>query len=599
MQSTRLHLDCLFISTLYSRFAEIHILTETYVPIWGTLCITEAIAIKAAMATKFKYIGGINDYFFGHFLFVANLGFAVGSVLGMYHLGSSQVEIMIFTGEWIETEPFTQIFWPVFVLVICLITGISGTVLTIKKNAEKKKDQRILDSICVNLDKKSDRVRKYNSIKLNQPILNTIEAFAYGLIGIGIIVLFTILEWMESNSFTWFYLAVCYIIKILWPCIGLLKTNDFNAFIRKTVNRFWDTIWAKIFRYVVSLSAKNRIHCLKVDQAVMSRPFEEKNTRPTYINFSAKPTGVYAIPTLHQSLLQMPPVEDTSAADIIFAVKANAMTMPAAYQTLSQFLQEMPTVEDVYADDALATDALVADTLNAESPAADALLADAPDADSPTTNALANTPSTDDSTNGETQKVTRPTHVFMCKVNGITMSPVYQTLAQFIKEMAPTEYTDDDILSKANAEIPVNVKGICSHVEKIQTNTRPIYINVMTKDNDITMPPAYPTVDQFIQEMPSLEDTDKDIQAEASNDTSTDVRGISRCVEETQQTYVFVAEINAITMAPTDPSVAQFIQEMLRIDDNIPNPTDEDASVRTLVNVIVHQEDKGDEAQQE
>ena len=120
----------------------------------------------------------------------------------------------------------------------------------------------------------------------------------------------------------------------------------------------------------------------------------------------------------------------------------------------------------------------------------------------------------------------------------------------------------------------------------------------MTKDNDITMPPAYPAVCQFIQEMPSLEDTDKDIQAEASNDTSTDVRGISRCVEETQQTFVFVAEINAITMAPTDPSVAQFIQEMPPIDDNISKEaTDDNDSLRILVDVLVHQEDEGAEAQ--
>ena len=567
-------------------------MTETSVPIWGTLCITEAIAIKAAMATKFKYIGGINDYFFGHFLFVANLGFSLGSVIGMYHLGSSQVDIMIFTGEWVETEKFTQIFWPVFLSVICLITGISGTVLTLKKNVENRKDQRILNSIYVNLDKKCNRVGKYNAIKFNQPIINNIEAFEKGLISIGTIVLFTILEWMESNSFIWFYLAICFIIKIYWPCFGLLKTNDFNDFIRRTVNRFWATIWAEILRYVVSLSAKDRIHCLKVEQTIMSRHFEETNTRPTYINFSAKPTGVYAIPippayqTMNQFLVEMPPVEDNSAANIIFVVKPNAITIPAACQTLGQFLQEIPTIEDVPAADTLAADALAAKPLAAEAPAAD----------SPTTNALANTPATDASTNEETQKVTRPTYVFIADINAIKMSPVYQTLAQFIKEMAPTEYTDDDILSEANADIPVNVKEICSHVKKIRTKTMPIYINVMAEDNDITMPPAYPTEDQFIQEMPSLEDTDEGIQAEASSNASVDIRGISKCVEETQQTYVFVAEINPITMAPTDPSVAQFIQEMLSIEDNITKEAiDDDASVRILVDVIVHQEDEGAE----
>ena len=232
---------CIAFLFLYYRFAEIHILTETFVPIWGTLCMTEAIAIKAAMATKFKYVGGINDYFFGHFLFVANLGFAIGSAFGMYLLGSSQVDIMIFTGGWIETETFVQIFWPVFLSVICLITGISGTVLAIKKNVENRKDERILNSICVNLEKKCDRVQKLNTIKFNQPILQNIEAFAIGLTVIGSIVLFTILEWMQSNSFIWFYLAVSFIIKIIWPCIGLLKTNDFNAFIRRTVKDFWAT----------------------------------------------------------------------------------------------------------------------------------------------------------------------------------------------------------------------------------------------------------------------------------------------------------------------------------------------------------------------
>ena len=85
------------------------------------------------------------------------------------------------------------------------------------------------------------------------------------------------------------------------------------------------------------------------------------------------------------------------------------------------------------------------------------------------------------------------------------------------------------------------------------------------------MLPAYPAEGQFIQEILSLEDTDEDFQAEAFGDALAYVRGIPRCVEETWQTYVFVTEINAITMAPIDPSVAQFIQEILPpIKDNIP-----------------------------
>jgi hypothetical protein len=42
----------------------------------------------------------------------------------------------------------------------------------------------------------------------------------------------------------------------------------------------------------------------------------------------------------------VPLVEDTPAAHIIFVSEVNAITMPTDYQTLGQFLQEMPPVED-------------------------------------------------------------------------------------------------------------------------------------------------------------------------------------------------------------------------------------------------------------
>ena len=53
----------------------------------------------------------------------------------------------------------------------------------------------------------------------------------------------------------------------------------------------------------------------------------------------------------------MPPVEDTPAAHIIFVAEVNAVTTPTDYQTLGQFLQEMPPVEDVPADEAPADEA--------------------------------------------------------------------------------------------------------------------------------------------------------------------------------------------------------------------------------------------------
>ena len=215
--------------------------------------------------------------------------------------------------------------------VTFLVTCISGIILNIKKNVEKKKDQRILDSICVNLDIKADETLKFNNNKFNQPILKNIETFAFGLTCTGIVVVFLILEWMKSNTFVWFVLVLYFVINILLPCNGLRKTDHFNAF----VWRFLHDLWNFLHTIVTDLSR----HIGKTQKII----------RPTDINSVAESNAI-PIPTAYQTLRQspqeMPPVEDTPAADIIYVVEANAIPMPTAYQTLGQFLQEMPTVED-------------------------------------------------------------------------------------------------------------------------------------------------------------------------------------------------------------------------------------------------------------
>jgi hypothetical protein len=322
-----------------SRFAEITILVGSLTTIWVILCMTEAIASKAAMATKFKYIGGINDLFFGHFLFVANLGFAIGSTFGTYHMCSLQLEIMIFSGEGIEKETFIEIFWPVFSSITFLVIGTSGTVLVLKKNDEKKKDQRILNSICVNLDGKCDTIWKINNKKFNQPIINNIETFAIGLTSIGTLVIFMILDWVKSNTFIWFVLVEYFIINILLPCYGLRMQGHFNAFLWRTLYDLWNCLHT-IFKGLTG-------HTGKI----------QKITKRTNINLVAESNAI-AMPqmpsadqTLGQSLQELPHDEDTPATKIIFVVEVNATTMPTDYQTLGQFLQEMPPVEDVPAAD--------------------------------------------------------------------------------------------------------------------------------------------------------------------------------------------------------------------------------------------------------
>ena len=64
----------------------------------------------------------------------------------------------------------------------------------------------------------------------------------------------------------------------------------------------------------------------------------------------------------------------------------------------------------------------------------------------------------------------------------------------------------------------MSVKGISRHVDKTELNTRSTYIHVVAEDSVITMSPTDPSVAQFIQGTLSLEDTDDDISAEAFGD---------------------------------------------------------------------------------
>ena len=446
---------------------------------------TEAIAIKAAMATKFKYIGGINDYFFGHFLFVANLGFATVSAFGRYYLCSLQLDIMIFSGEWIETEAVIQIFWPIFLSVIFLVTGISGTVLICKKNVEQKKDQRILNNICINLDKRDDKIETFNNIKFNRPILKNTETFVIGLTGIGILVVFLILEWMKSNTFIWFYLAALFVIDILLPCIGLLKQDHLNAFL-------WRTLYDMLLSYCHGI-VRGLSRCMGKTQTIM---------RPSDINFLSEvytmPT-LTAYPTVCQSLQEEAPAEPTvdvgritrcaketkkndTQTNINVVVEVNSLPTPPACPTAGQFLQEIPSLEDI--DDGILPESNV-DT------------------------------SVDIKEISRCPKETRSTYTLVSEVKAIKISPDYPKVAQ---EMPPIEEPGDKITAEAAADAPIN-----THVDVIDYQE------------------AEGALGQFLQAMPSLEDTDDDIMSEAATGIIVSVKGIVNKMEsDTRPTYINV-----------------------------------------------------------
>ena len=109
------------------------------------------------------------------------------------------------------------------------------------------------------------------------------------------------------------------------------------------------------------------------------------------------------------------------------------------------------------------------------------------------------------------------------------------------------------------------VKGLSRCGGKTQTITKPTLINLVAEVNAIPMPTAYPTVCQFLQDIPSLEDT------------SFRLRSIPSIVHFTSFT--------------AHRGVAPFIQELPPIED--PGDNISESPTNASVNALVHKEAEG------
>ena len=191
-------------------------------------------------------------------------------------------------------------------------------------------------------------------------ILN-IDIFAICLTVIGLFVVFLILEWMESSSFTWFYLVALFVINIAVPCNGLRKHDHFNAFFWKTLND-------------ILLGCHHGI----VDGLFRCGGKTQTITKPTGINLVAEVNAIpmpTAYPTVCQLLQEIPYLEDTAddvpaktSTDVlvddrgmsmcaeetrtvnkptyIFVAEVNTINSRPAHRTVALFIQELPPIED-------------------------------------------------------------------------------------------------------------------------------------------------------------------------------------------------------------------------------------------------------------
>ena len=66
----------IYIGPLNRFVADVVVYISNSAIVWSTLCLTEALVIRATFLMKFKYASSINDNFFSKFIFLFNIGFS-------------------------------------------------------------------------------------------------------------------------------------------------------------------------------------------------------------------------------------------------------------------------------------------------------------------------------------------------------------------------------------------------------------------------------------------------------------------------------------------------------------------------------------------
>ena len=97
---------------------------------WIGQCLLELIVVKTLQIYKFSWVSGINDDFFGRFLFLANLVSQVVAQLFRYQMGSfyESREFQLFSGIRVSYVEVYWTFFPViFIMVFCFASfSITG-----------------------------------------------------------------------------------------------------------------------------------------------------------------------------------------------------------------------------------------------------------------------------------------------------------------------------------------------------------------------------------------------------------------------------------------------------------------------------------------
>ena len=195
-------------------------------------------SINVTFFCRYKYFSGINERFFSTFLFEFNIGFAFGSHLALFALGSIGKDEVLTGVVFKNEERNPSLFYPLFFGTILTIGSISSLTTAAQKwkgwAKECKRARQI--NIMINQRQESNpKKRQLNNVKYNNPVLGTSVASVVLILFVGLAILHIILTDSKEDQF-WFYCSASFLFKTIVPALVTANRKDFRSFIWRSIN---------------------------------------------------------------------------------------------------------------------------------------------------------------------------------------------------------------------------------------------------------------------------------------------------------------------------------------------------------------------------
>ena len=199
--------------------------------------------IKALFLTNFKHVCHINEYFFGTFIFIINIGFMFGSHLTLYYLDHLDADQLL-TGVMENPKPISS-FHLSMTIILFVISTLSSLVIVAKKFEAYWKDKKMAKDLNIMINHSDGQQKQnFNNQKHNQPIMNFFVLVLLISISIGFMAGFlihfngSVSEHIKSFWVSW---AGNLFLRTIFPVLTTtFHLKHFRSFILKIFHELWE-----------------------------------------------------------------------------------------------------------------------------------------------------------------------------------------------------------------------------------------------------------------------------------------------------------------------------------------------------------------------